>query len=295
MRVVQLAAYSGPYSGSFVPMLRASLLAARDRGWDPHLVLSTSVETAGYSWIAELGDVGAPITFLDPGLRLSRASPITRLIAPEGPTVLHTHFTGFDITAVLAGWRRPAVSVLWHLHSPQKADLAVRARNAIKYALVARGTYRLLCVAPDIASEVRRRGAPADRVEFFPNAIDTERFPWPDPDDRASARAALGLPPEAPIVLHFGWDWHRKGGDVFLEMIARLTTMVPELLGVTVGGGDQARDAGRALGIGNSLRVMESVADVQRLYAAADVFASPSRAEGMPFAVAEALCRGVAV
>ena len=292
MRVVQLAGYTGPYSGSFIPMLRASLLAAAERGWETRLVLSTAV--ADYGWVSELAEIGVPITFLDPGSRRELPAAIGKLIADDGPTVLHSHFTRFDIPAVAAARRAGGTPVLWHIHSPQKPELAVRARNVVKYGLIGRRTFRILCVAPDIAADVRSRGGPADRVEFFPNAIDTSRFTPAGSDERVAARAGLELPEDVPIVLHFGWDWERKGGDVFLEALARLRGE-QAFLGVTVGGGEPARELVGRLGLGDLVRVLEPDPDVRRLYAAADVFASTSRAEGMPFSVAEALCSGVAV
>ena len=80
----------------------------------------------------------------------------------------------------------------------------------------------------------------------------------------------------------------------FLEALARLRGE-QAFLGVTVGGGDPARELVGRRGLGDLVRVLEPDPDVRRLYAAADVFASTSRAEGMPFSVAEALCSGVAV
>jgi glycosyltransferase involved in cell wall biosynthesis len=295
MRVVQLAAYSGPYSGSFVPMLRAALQEASAQGWDACAVLSQAVADAHFPWVEEIAGLGVPITYLDPGSRRALTASIAELIAPAGPTVLHTHFTGFDIGAVLAARRTRTASVLWHVHSPQKRELAVLARNVVKYALLGRATFRMLCVAPDIASDVRRRGAPARKVRFFPNAIDTQRFRPPDGDERAAARAELGLPASVPVLLHFGWDWQRKGGDLFLKLLAVLRGRVPTVVGVSAGGGDQARALADRLGVADVVRVIEPATDARPLYAAADVFVSSSRAEGMPFAVAEALCSGLAV
>ncbi len=76
-----------------------------------------------------------------------------------------------------------------------------------------------------------------------------------------------------PIVLHFGWDWERKGGVVFLEALARLRGE-QAFLGVTVGGGEPARELVGRLGLGDLVRVLEPDPDVRRLYAAADVTAN---------------------
>ena len=49
MRLVQLAAYDGPYPGSSIPMIRAALLEARRRGWHGEAVFA---ETArGQEWL----------------------------------------------------------------------------------------------------------------------------------------------------------------------------------------------------------------------------------------------------
>src|SRR3712207_7342715 len=52
--------------------------------------------------------------------------------------------------------------------------------------------------------------SPRGRTRFFPNAIDTARFPIASDDERARARSRLGLPADAEVVMHFGRDWHRK-------------------------------------------------------------------------------------
>jgi glycosyltransferase involved in cell wall biosynthesis len=98
-----------------------------------------------------------------------------------------------------------------------------------------------------------------------------------------------------PVLLHFGWDWDLKGGELFVAAVRRLAQHGP-LTAVTVGGGAAARAARERAGLGDDvLRVIDPIEDVSSLYAAGDVFVATSRAEGMPFAVAEALASGLPV
>ncbi len=111
---------------------------------------------------------------------------------------------------------------------------------------------------------------------------------------RQAARDELGLPAGRPLLVHFGWDWLRKGGDVFEAALRMLRDSGADLTGVTVGGGDAARELRARLGLDGDLTVLEPTDKVQQMYAAADVFVAPSRAEGTPYSVLEAVSSGTA-
>jgi glycosyltransferase involved in cell wall biosynthesis len=150
----------------------------------------------------------------------------------------------------------------------------------------------IFCVAPGIRDQVIRRGAAPGKVQILPNAIATDRFPVATDDERDRARTTLELPPEAKVLLHLGWDWHRKGGDVFVDAVTALRNSMGQtpVVGATVGGeGGEKRD------LPDGVVTLAPTSDVQSLYAAADVLVSPSRAEGQPYAVMEALSCGTPV
>jgi len=295
LRLIHAADYGGPYAGSFIPMLRAVLGLARRRGSSVQAVFSEVAR--GRAWLQDLERDGIPVRLVSVRSRAELSAELSGLLAAEaGPCVLHTHFSSFDLPAVRAARGRPDTAILWHLHTPLQRGPKPWLRNAVRFSILGRDVRRMLCVAPDLARDVRRRLGPASRVEFFPNAIDTRRFGPVAAAERGAARAALGLPADAPLVAHFGWDWRRKGGDLYLRAIARLAERGRDgLLAVTVGSGEEARREVAELGLDGLVRVLDPVDRVEDVYAAADVFASPSRAEGMPFSVAEALARGTAV
>lgn len=124
------------------------------------------------------------------------------------------------------------------------------------------------------------------KLKFVPNGVDTEVF---FPASKVEARKSLGLSPTAQIVLFVGGFIDRKGPLRVLAACERLQK-IPNM--VFIGEGPQRPEHPRIEFCGKAKH------DDLRLYLnAADVFVTPSRKEGMPNAVLEAMacsCRIVA-
>jgi glycosyltransferase involved in cell wall biosynthesis len=295
MKVIQCADFAAPYAGSFVPMLMAAASEGTRRGH--HTAVCLPGAARGRPWLAELEAV-AEVRFID--TTGGRAASMRRtlgefrpLIVSKGQTVIHSHFTEFDMPAALTRLRRPDVVVFWHEHSPLMSDPRVRLRNRLRFTGLSPLVDQILCVSPELRAGLRERGAPERKLRDFPNAIDTERFAPVNALTAQAARLALGLAPDARVVLHFGWSWLRKGGDLMLATADRLAA-IPGLVMITVVGDDPAAPLA-ALEDHPLIKRVVPTNNVRSLYAAADVFLSCSRAEGMPFAVMEALACGLPV
>jgi glycosyltransferase involved in cell wall biosynthesis len=98
-------------------------------------------------------------------------------------------------------------------------------------------------------------------------------------------------------LLHFGWDWGLKDGDLFLEVARRLSARegAEQTVGLTVSDDPRAKQAVEQMGEGSTVRRVDPIDHVRTLYAAADLFVSTSRVEGQPFAVIEAILSGLPV
>lgn len=295
-RLVHLADYAQQRAGSFIPMLAASFAAARARGWRVEAVFPAEVEDA--PWVGDLADAGVRLHFWPERGRRARASRLKRELASDlGPTVLHTHFTGWDVPAVLAARSWGDTAVVWHLHTTLGPSPAAKLRNMAKFAVLGRNVVALLCPAENIATDARRRLARRERVHFVPSAVYADDLPLLDAEFRRDARAALGVPADATVLLHFGWHWHLKGGDIFLEVVKDLIDRGLPRVAALERGADAAV-AGAAierLGLSEVVRVMPMVPDIRTLFGAADVLVTSSRSEGMAYAVLESLCCGTPV
>ncbi len=288
LQIVQAADYGGPYAGSFVPMLRATAIEARARGHAMELVFSPVAR--GRAWLPELEDAGIGVHFAASRSFKGLAHAIGHAADREGPAVLHTHFSGFDLPALWVARRRRSTAVIWHFHTRLGSAPRVRLTNCVKFGVGGRLVDRILAVTEPVADAARARLAPASRMQISPNAVDLQRYPLRTPARIAAARQAIGEG-DGPLVAHFGRDWMLKGGDLLLGAVRVLADRGSAVRVLTVAGPDAAEQAA-ALGLGDRVRVLPPAADASILYTAADVFVSSSRAEGMPYSLLEAGATG---
>jgi glycosyltransferase involved in cell wall biosynthesis len=131
------------------------------------------------------------------------------------------------------------------------------------------------------------------RWTLLQNGIDVDAFRPSAPSP--AAKAAFGFDGARPVVGTVGRLEARKGHDVLLAALERLAGRrpAPQLLVVGDGpDGPELRRRAGALGIAGHVRFTGTLDDVRPALAAMDVFALPSREEGMSNALLEAMAAG---
>lgn len=128
---------------------------------------------------------------------------------------------------------------------------------------------------------------------LMPNAIDAEKFRFSD-KMRQEKRKALGLD-DRFTVMHVGRLTYPKNHEFLIAAFAKLLEKEPSACLVLVGDGElrESVEQNATQLPENSVRLLGSRSDIPELLQAADVFAFPSRFEGLPVTMIEAQAAGL--
>jgi len=140
-----------------------------------------------------------------------------------------------------------------------------------------------------------REGVAPERIEVIFNAI--RPFEIRD-GDRAAARQKLGLRPDDFFLLAVGRLVYEKGHEFLVRAMPSVVQTHPNILAGICGAGpllDDLQGQITALALGDKVRLLGQWEDVRELLAAADAFVLPSRWEGLPMALLEAMMAGLPV
>ena len=248
---------------------------------DPEPRLAAAVRTAGAT--AHVFRVGSR------GYLAERAF-VRDLCRRYRPDVVHTH--GFRSDVVDGGVARGlGIPIVTTVHGFTRN----RGRGSLYEWLQRRSFSRfdaVVAVSEAQTSELQAAGVPASRLTVVRNA-------WSGADDRlvrAAARAALFVPPDAPLLGWVGRLSPEKGADLFLEAFARCPD---ERLHASIIGDGRLRPTlearANALGIAGRVRFCGQLDEAHRYFAAFDVFVMSSQTEGAPIVLFEAFAAGVPV
>lgn len=234
-------------------------------------------------------DGPAPVKIGTFALALAR---YLRMLVLRRPALVHLHMSSYGsfVRKALLLWLAVArgVPVLVHVHGSEFTTFHDRLPGPLQAIVRATLERSAVVVALGEAWAQRLRViAPAARVVTIPNAV-----PVP-----AAAQRERG-----PVrVVFLGEIGERKGAFTLLEAWAKATAAAPSGTAQLIMAGDRGVQRARRLidelGISGSANVSSWLdpAEVAELLAGAEVFVLPSRSEGQPIALLEAMAHGVCV
>jgi starch synthase (maltosyl-transferring) len=263
--------------------------------FEPWVVLEESLQLD--AWADDLRRMSVPVERrreIMSRFQWGRAAAWYRFLRSQRHGVLHVHHVWPSADrylvplAHLAGMS--AVVVTDHLSAPPHS----RWQKMLKRWEASRADVNV-AVSEAVADSMSQfYGLDRDTYEVVHNGVNAPAKL--SAEERAGRRAAWDVPEDAKVWLFVGRMVEQKGVDILLAAWASLESPRPYL--VLVGDGPERQrleEKARALSLVDTVRFIGAVEDAGPCYRCADAVVMPSRFEGMPLVLLEAMSAGLPV
>jgi glycosyltransferase involved in cell wall biosynthesis len=219
---------------------------------------------------------------------------LAALIRKYRPDVIeaHGHREAFYLLALQ---RLMSFKLVGYFHGWTEASCWTRESSQLS-SLVWRRCPVVITVCRNFKERLRRQGVPESRIHVFYNGIDPDlNLAMPA---SADARRELNVPPGIPLMVVIGRLSGEKGQANFLRAFAHVAERRSDVKAVIVGEGPDRPglvDLARELRLDSRVVFTGYQRDVRRYYESADLLVVPSKSEGIPNVVLEAMLFGVPV
>lgn len=220
------------------------------------------------------------------------------LDACRGYDIVHAHMDGMN-GYILSLAKRAGVPVrISHCHNTQ-----FLTNHPLRVLLHRRTADRIPKVATSLFACSEEAGRflygdarfDAGQVQIVHNAIDLEKFRF-CPRKRAAVRAELGIPEDCVVIGHIGRFDYQKNQEFLLPLLQRVRRDNKKAVLVLVGDGgakEELLQKVHALSLHDSVIFAGFRQDIPAMLSAFDVFALPSRFEGLGIVLIEAQANGL--
>ncbi len=232
------------------------------------------------------------------GLDLKRAGTWTmvgrvrQLLQEIRPDILHTHLYHANLYGRIAALGLGLSGVVATVHN---IYARVKLHRCLANYLLARLGDYVLVFSPQVRADVRRY----DRVPEAKLRMLTPGVRLEEPDSGANkeeARRSLGI--SGFCLGNVARLEEQKGHDDLLQAVAQVRGEIPDLTLLLVGEGTRQaalQSLTRELGLDQVVRFLGTRRDIPRILRALDAFIMPSRWEGIPLTLLEAMGYGLPV
>jgi glycosyltransferase involved in cell wall biosynthesis len=209
---------------------------------------------------------------------------LVRFVRNAAIDVLHTHGYKANLYGLLAA-RLTGCTVIATCHNWSNRTLALKRYGLLDKSLL-RGFDSAIAVSDTVASTLRQHGFPDEKLHIIHNGIDTARYretPAPSGNDGP------------PIIGALSRLSQEKGIDVLVRALPLVLKQYPQMRCVVAGEGPERSrllTLAAELGVAEHLRLPGFCPDAAVFLASCSIVAHPSRMEGMPLAVLEAMAAG---
>jgi glycosyltransferase involved in cell wall biosynthesis len=210
------------------------------------------------------------------------------LVEDQRIEILHCHEPKSRLYGAIVS-RMTGVPLVATHHNWTGQDLRTRLVELID-AAVLHSCQKVVAVSSSVAESMRRVLISSSRIEVIPNGIDLSVFK--DSQQNSELRASLGIPPGVPVIGAVGRLDIQKAHERLIEAARKLTDAGQDAIYLIVGEGverPRLESLVRNLGLSDRVLLPGYRSDIKPFLAIMDLFVLPSRREGTPMALLEAM------
>ena len=155
---------------------------------------------------------------------------------------------------------------------------------------------KIIAVSEAVKKSLIRHGIQKNRIEIIRNSVDLSKFS--STHNRSALRTELGIPEDTFLYVFIGRLIHQKAVDVLIKAFKNLNLADPNTNLLIVGQGKDRgglEDLVRENGLDDRVVFAGVRNDIPQILFSSDCFILPSRHEGLPLVLAEALASGAAI
>lgn len=233
------------------------------------------------------------------------ASRLRKLIRDEGYDIVHNHLTVYSGLPTLVSTSLGVPTIvsfhnMAHKSSVFSNPLLLKARSlygSVSIPLAIRLADRVTGCSEDVVRfHEEKYHIPSEKTRVVYYGVDIP--PRMTASQRAEFRRELGVPADAPLLLHVGRLAPQKNHAGLLRMMKHLLLTHPTARLLLVGGGilqDEIAAQVRELGLQQHVHLLGVRQDVERIMSVSDIFVLPSIWEGFGLVAIEASAAGIPV
>jgi len=204
---------------------------------------------------------------------------------------IHDAFYISSFTATFWAWvlRKPVVlnqHVAMVPHPSKSVNFIQKVVYGTSGKFIFHKSARIIILNSDVKDFLINKGVKENKMVFIPNGVDTALYHPATATERKEIRKKYNLPPDTPLVLFVGRFVPKKGFDILLKSGGKNY----KILFV---GGDKPNDQvddNSYIFLGS-----KSPKETAEIYRACNIFALPSKGEGFPLSIQEAMSSGLPI
>lgn len=279
IRCATIASYMGPYAANYIHSTLFLDQKVRNSGGE--MIHIFPEEVKNMDWIKLFKQINAKVYFVKyKPYSLANIITLRKLFKQEKINIIHSHFSGWDLTVKFAA---PRIPVVWHERmSINVVERKKRIKNWIKFNMIGRFNTYSIGASNEVYNQIATL-TQGKRCIAIPNAIKFERF-------RSTYKPSCEKPYK---ILLFGWSPLVKGVDVAYKA-CKLINKEDNVVELNMVSQEESQKYVKEhfSPLPNWFKILPPIDEVSKYYDETDAFLSASRSEAFSNSLLEAIYCG---